>query len=220
MAELRKFTGEFGPKLVEVLPKSTLDRLLGPLGEGVQAPQAVQFVGMGTDLRQLQALAQQKGIDVLLVAAVAVKISGLNRSMDAQLTVRLIDVATEKRLWGSKTLSSNQVKAAINKGQNPFGETISSLTDYLEHNLQSLDKPDLDNAKIRQRADAAAREETANSLPVLVEVRYYQLQGLLTPLQAELCYQRVVEIENASLLANGSAEERRRVIERLLPRSK
>ena len=154
------------------------------------------------------------------MAAVTIKVYGLNRSSDAQLTVRLIDVAAEKRLWGSKTLSSNQVKAALNKGQNPFGETISSLTDYVEHSLQSLDKPDLDNAKIRQRADAVAREEAANPLPALVELRYYQLQGLLTPLQAELCYQRVTDFESAGLLANGAPEERRRVIERFLPRSK
>ena len=218
LSELRKFTGDFGPKLMEALPKSTLNRLLGPLGEGVQAPQGPQFVGLGTDLGQVQSMARQQGVDMLLVAVIVFKV--YNRGMDAQLTLRLIDVATEKRLWTSKQLNSNQVKAAINKGQNPFGETINSLTDYLEHHFQPLDKPDLDNVKIRQRADAVAREETASPLPALVELRYYQLQGLITPLQAETSYQRIVEIENASLLADGSAEERRRVIERFLPRAR
>lgn len=47
-----------------------------------------------------------------------------------------------------------------------------------------------------------------------------QLQGLLTPLQAELGYQRLVELDGAGLLASGSEEERRRVIERFLPRSR
>jgi hypothetical protein len=202
------------------LPKTSIEKLLGPLGENVTIPKEAQFVGVGTDARAVMSLAQQRGVDVLLIANVAFKVFGVNRTVDANLTVRLVDVATEKRLWASKMISSNQVKAARSRNQpDPSRDLVRGLSEYLETNFQLQDKPSLDSTKARLRAEAVAREEPTNPLPALVEVRYYQLKGLLTPLQAESCYQRLVDAENAGVLANGKAEERQRVIERFLPRT-
>jgi hypothetical protein len=165
-------------------------------------------------------LAEQRGVDVLLIANVTFKVYGVNRTVDANLALRLVDVAGERAgfLWTSKTLSSNQVKAALNRGQDPTRDVIRSFTEYLEVNCHLQDKPALDAAKVRQRIESLVKQES-NPLPALVEVRYYQLKGALTPHQAEQYYQRLLDAESGSVLAGGSAEDRRRVIERFLPRS-
>jgi hypothetical protein len=115
-------------------------------------------------------------------------------------------------------LSSNQAKAAIAKGQDPSAELMKSLTDYLDKNMALKDKPDLDALKIRQRAETVAKEQ-GNPLAALVEVRYYQLKGLLTPLQAEMCYRQLVDADHVEAMTNGTPEQRRKAIERFLPRT-
>ncbi len=206
LGELRKFTGEIGPSVMEVFPKTGLGTLLGSMSDGSNMPKPVHFIGVGTDPRAALSLAEKNGLDVVLIANVSFKIYGVNRTVDANLAMRLMDVATEKRLWSSKTLSSNQVKAALQRGQDPVKDLVRTLTEYVETHFHLQDRPALDAAKIRQRAEAMTREETVNPLPALLELRYYQRKGLLTGLQAEQAYQRVLDAASAPVMASGDPD--------------
>jgi hypothetical protein len=170
---------------------------------------------MGEDQRQVLSLAQQRGVDVLAVAVVTITLKG--RIIDATLSVRLIDVATEKRLWTGATLSSNQVKIAMARGQDPSSELIESLKEYLEKHLQLEAKPTLDKAKVRERLDKLVKDDGVNPLPMLFELRYYQQRGVLTAKEAEPYYKTLVGLEDAEAMASGTPEQRQRLITRYLP---
>ena len=214
--ELSQATGDIGPRILQALPESNLERLLGPWPEGSNI-KGVQFIGTGDNLKEVMSLAEQKGVDVVVVAAVSFKVTGINRNIDASLAVRIMDVATQKRLWSSPTLHSNAVKAAMRRGQDPGGELVSDFTEYLEKNFRFQEKPAIDKEEARRRAEALAREEPMNPLPALMEIRYYQHHELLTPIQAELFYQRLIGFDDAEAMATGNGQQRTRIIERFVP---
>jgi hypothetical protein len=213
--ELREYTGDIGSRVMETLPSGGLQTLLGPLPEGQSWGKPVEFVGVGGDLKEVLSLARQRGIDVLAVAAVTISLRG--RSIDASLTVRLIDVATEQRLWTSPLLNSSRVKLAISRGQDPASEMVAGIKDYLDSKFEMTERPALDKAKVIERLDALVQDDGNNPLPLLFEVRYHQRHGMVTPAQAEAYYKTLVGLEDAAALATGTEEQRRSILERYVP---
>ena len=215
--ELSQATGDIGPRILQALPESNLERLLGPWPEGSNNIKGVQFIGTGADLKEVMSLAEQKGVDVVVVAAVSFKVTGINRNIDASLAVRIMDVNTQKRLWSSPTLHSNAVKAAMRRGQDPGGDLVEDFTEYVQKNFRLQEKPGIDKEEARRRAEELARQEPSNPLPALMEIRYYQHHELLTPIQAELCYQRLIGFDDAEAMATGNSEQRTSILERFVP---
>jgi hypothetical protein len=213
--ELREYTGDIGSRVMGSLPAGGLERLLGTLPEGQTWGKPVEFVGVGEDLKEVISLARQQGMDVAAVAVVTISLRG--RIVDASLSVRLIDVATEKRLWTSPTLNSNQVKVAMARGQDPASEMLEEMKGYLESKFELIERPALDKEKVKQRLEKLVSDNTESPLPLLLETRFYQRQGAITVKEAEEYYRSLVGLEESAAMASGTEDQRRQIIQRYLP---
>ena len=76
--------------------------------------------------------------------------------------------------------------------------------------------PPLDSTHAAGRAAEIVATKAADPLTVLLELRSFQAQGLLTADEAAGFYGRVLDAERGRLLASPSEEDRRRAIENLI----
>ncbi|MDZ4778933.1 MAG: DUF1559 domain-containing protein [Planctomycetia bacterium] len=198
-----------------------------------QAPRGLVILGKG-DRRKLLTAAAKAEVDVLLIAEMTTKNT---RSTEPAIQWVVVDVATKKNVGresepvplpdgggsaygGSFGNSSGGDAATI--AANDASARRKNTAQWLkatEEALEFKDVPDLTGEKVadkvlKQAAKMVGAGGQENPLPVLLELRYYQVIGALKPEDALPLVQKLLKDEaRATTFVSGTPEERKSLLE-------
>jgi hypothetical protein len=198
-----------------------------------QAPRGLVILGKG-DRKKLLAAAAKAEVDVLLIAEMTTKNT---RSTDPAIQWVVVDVATKKNVGresepvplpdggGSSyggSFGNSSGGDATTIAANDAAARRKNTAQWLkatEEALEFKDVPDLTGEKVadkvlKQAAKMVGAGGQENPLPVLLELRYYQVIGALKPEDALPLVQKLLKDEaRATTFVSGTAEERKSLLE-------
>jgi hypothetical protein len=175
----------------------------------------------GEDRGEVLAAARDRDVDLVILLKVEFQAGhhhkkkgkgsapGGPTKMSAILSSRIVDVASGTPGWASDSLNN----------KNP-AQAEKDATEWANDNFRQIDEfklqpvPDLDEAQVDKRMDDLEKKKPANPLPVLLEVRYYQLKGLIPIERANAFFTQILG-EQGNLLTSDDAKERKRAVEKL-----
>ena len=210
--KLGNLTGPIGPAIVGQI-ETRMEMTVFGLWPRTSPVGSLKMASVGTGkLPQLLERAVQSGLDLLVVMQVNVP----NR-IEMTMRLKLVDVATGEALWSSKSLSNRKVATARQKGQDPLSELLDSLLTEIDdhYRLEAMPQMTAENVSGRVSSLLAGLEglDPAARLPILVELRYYQAQGLLTPEAAADAYEQILGKPEARELATQDGPGRKSLVE-------
>ena len=216
--------GGFGDWLRTSSSRST-NSSSADMGEKKPSPQ--KFINEGgilnmqlMEANQARRAAAREGLDVLIMAGITTKgakIGGVFRPQST-LSVRILDVVKDEIIWTSKSANSTvsgAEKGAADQEGAVRKQLLTDVVGYLESEVWLGEMPKFTTQSVQRRAESIALR-SSDPLPILAELRYYQIINLLTPEQLEEFYSRVIGQELGRQLATGSDVTRQQALDRLL----
>lgn len=215
MKSLSEFTGPVGPTVVNELRKRFAEDAFGdwPQTEDA-ATRGITYVGIGPRDKVI-ASAKTAELDIVIMLEVTRQPIGNTKRFDMLLRARVSDASGEP-VWVSPALSSEKAKAAEWNKQDlvkPFVAEVMAKIDEL-YTLKAL--PPAKPQAVKERAKVIAAKDTpdANRLLVAAELRYYQINGLLTPEEALPAYRKLFDDATAEAMASGDVRKRREALDK------
>lgn len=129
--------------------------------------------------------------------------------MAATLTARIVDVAAGTPGWQSEPLRNRNQSLLEQDAAEWANDNLSQIDEF---KLAPL--PALDEKQTEKRMDELEKKKIANPMSALLEVRYYQIKGLIPIDRASAFYAQVLG-EPGKLLASDDAGERKQALEKL-----
>ncbi len=133
-----------------------------------------------------------------------------------EVSLSIRDVESDALLWKSKGIRSMGLMPFTTPDTDPAVAIIEEALEFLDGQQRLGPIPPLDSTHAAGRAAEIVATKAADPLTVLLELRSFQAQGLLTADEAAGFYGRVLDAERGRLLASPSEEDRRRAIENLI----
>ena len=219
--EARFARGDFGEWYVEAIrdasPKAPAPVQRRPGQPGRPAAAAPPLLAAGgleslglLDDDVLWDVAEQRRLDFLIVARIAVNraAAGL-RAAESSLIVRIFDVEGRRTIFESDMLSSTRVVGSMRTGgsvADPAGDAVRQIVQYIDQEIVLAPMPPIAPAVAQRRAEALAARSHDNPLPSLLELRYYQWKGFLTPERLAECYMRILGPAVGPAVARGERD--------------
>ncbi len=216
--EARFAGGDFGQWYVEAMQDAPASAPAAaqraPTRQPAAAPVPIAAGGLENlgllDDDVLYAAAEQRRLDFLIVARVAVnRAAAGQRVADSSLIVRILDVAGRRRLYESDMLSSTRVVGSMRTGgsvADPAADTVRQIVQYIDEEIVLAPMPPIAPEVAQRRAETLSARSHDNPLPPLVELRYYQWKGLLSPEGLTECYTRILGPAVGPAVARGERE--------------
>ena len=219
--KLAEYTGPAVPAIGQALEQRLAGGKFGDWPGSLDPRlQTVDFLGIDVQGR-LIATARRRGLDAIVVANLSRQAIGLTGRFDVRLTVRLIDVAESNVLWTSKMLTNSQAAAAQAEGKDLVAELVEQVMAQVEENFALVDMPAMRPEHVRNRAEdlvagLSGSDGPDKLLPVLTELRYYVVAGLLTPEEASPLCEKILGQGKGGAVATGSRADAGAVLEQWL----
>ena len=198
-----------------------------------RASRGLVILGKG-DRKKLLAAATEAEVDLLLIAEMTTKNS---RSTDPAIQWVVVDVATKKNVGresdpvplpnsgaggfggsfgqqtgGDPTAIANADASARRKNTAEWLKAMDEALKFKE--VPDLAKPEVADKVVKQAAKMVGAGGQVNPLPVLLELRYYQVLGALQPADALPLVTKLLKDEaKAETFVNGTPEERKSLLE-------
>jgi len=242
-AQLERFTGELGRRVVEGL-RERIERgdfglVLKEAGAGYNAGMprgmrggggmqnggntgqlspGVTLIGEGS-AKDLVKMAEQAGIDVLFVFKVTVSPVRQTNQVSNKTEIQLYNVADPKKPFETGELANLlvQAKRASGRGSDPVDELMEKLFKEIDQKWRLAALPALQPEQVLGRIAALLEQSHQNPLPVLAEIRMYHTRRLLQDDHLLIAYQRKTNEQTGSVLATGTEENRKQAIKPWLP---
>jgi hypothetical protein len=193
-----------------------------PIGPVSLLP-GVVFLGQGT-AKDLRKKAEEANVNLLCVFNVAVTLNPRLNRVANDTTIFLYDLAETKEIFKSKKLNNVQVQIgrAEPKGDtDPVDKEFTDLFAVVDGNWRLGELPANMQASegVLNRLRALIGVTHENPLPALAEARMYHTRGLLQDNHLTIAYQKILAVEQlGTQLATGPEEEKKKIIEKWLPR--
>lgn len=181
----------------------------------------VTLVGLAP-AKDLVKVAEQAGVDVLCVFNVAVTQIRRTGQVSNNVEIQLYNVADGKKTFTGGRLNNLAVQAerakdTPSRGGDSVDKEIEKLFKEIDTNWRLASLPALQPDHVLVRIGDLLKESHQNPLPVLAEIRMYHTRGLLQDNHLLLAYQRKTNDQSGTMLATGTEEERKQVIQPWLP---
>jgi hypothetical protein len=120
-------------------------------------------------------------------------------------------------IWESKSMSNAKLLAAARQNKNLAAAFAGEVLGEIDQKIVLQDMPKLSAKQIQDRLTAIRARSVPDELAALVEVRYYQLSGLITREQAEAEVAELLSADGASVSCSDDADARRNLVETWVP---
>jgi hypothetical protein len=219
--DLRNLVGPIG----EYLGKQLESRLIkGDFGywpdRGDPRFRQVILLGAATPGRLITA-ARRQAIDVLVIAHVTARTTGLNRKFSKTLRFRFVDVVTGDTLWTSRTLKSGRIAAEQRYGVMPAEYLAEEILRQVDEDFFLRPMPKFSPAVAQNRlktlaaiiTEAQSSGNVQNLLAVMIELRYYHAKELATIEDVVPLYDRILGAGKGRIIVTGKKAERREALQ-------
>jgi hypothetical protein len=178
------------------------------------------LIGVGTD-KELKEKARQARVDVLAIFRVKIQV---NRAgfVNNDCEVVLLDPIKNTELF--KTGSLNNIKVQKDREQSKedsVEKEVKKLFEYIDKDLTVTELPGAltpEIVKTRRVDNQLLAGSIDDPMAVLAEIRFYQRNKLLSDADAEAAIAKVAGDASAKTLLEGKEEDRKKVVEKWLPK--
>jgi hypothetical protein len=194
------------------------DRDEATAGIGQLVP-GVTMLGLG-NRNELFAKARQQDLDALLIFVVDVERNARNGMVYNNTKLRLFDVAKDEQLAGTRLLNNYKIQVARQKDEDDdtVAIEIERFFATADEHFRCIDLPEqIQSHHVVGHASRLQPRQEENPLETLAEIRYWHWKKLLPDDQLAVNFGRIVGTENGTKLAQGSADERKAIIDKWLP---
>ncbi|MBP87363.1 MAG: hypothetical protein CMJ64_11685, partial [Planctomycetaceae bacterium] len=196
-------------------------------GDVAQIAPGLTMLGVGSQ-KELLAKAKEAGVDVFLLFKVSIKPNPKTRLvineasfalLDAKTGQSLADAKTRKKLPPSRKLTNMDVQKSRAAGKDDgIDREVDKLFAFVDANLKMVDLPAALNAEnVLKRVGSLIAKPVDDKLPVLSEIRMYNVKGLLQDAHLSKAYEKVLGVDFGRMLATGTDEDKHKVVQRWLP---
>jgi len=184
----------------------------------------VTLVGLAP-AKDLVKIAEQAGIDVLCVFNVAVTQIRRTGQISNNVEIQLYNVGDGKKTYTGGRLNNLAVQVERSKDTPPRGgdtvdKEIEKLFEEIDTKWKLVGLPSLqnpENVPLFQARWGQLQEPGQNPLAELAEIRMYHTRKLIQDSHLLTAYQSKTNDQSGTILATGTAEERKQVIQPWLP---
>jgi hypothetical protein len=175
-----------------------------------------------TDDRNLIRDALLDGLDVLVVCTIKAtpqRLPGVNKmptNVETSIRVKILDVWKNEVAWNSSTITTKSIKVVDRDVTNSIKALVSDTVDHLTGYYALEKMPSLTPEVVRSRAEYLGRQQYANPLPALLELRYYETQKLLTPEEAGKSFVGILGEVNGRRWNAGNVSDRLQILRRYM----
>ncbi|MGE0756697.1 MAG: hypothetical protein AB7O38_06740 [Pirellulaceae bacterium] len=180
-------------------------------------------VGTGPEKTLLEK-ARKEGLDVLALVNVKITINRANLIIN-ETVIEFYDVSKPtKPLFKSRDeLTNTKVELARQKNQDDgVDKAVQSHFEYIDKNLVVMALPDFPPDAVKNsRLPALLQSKPENVIPLLAELRFYHRSKLLSDEDTQAAVKQLLGNDEsaATTLLTGSEDDRKKVLEKWLPRS-
>jgi hypothetical protein len=184
-----------------------------------QVVAGVTMLGLGSR-HELFQKARQQDVDALLIFVVYVERNARNGMVYNNTKLRLFDVAQDKQLAGTRLMNNYKIQVAREKDEDD--ETVKleveNVFKVADEHFRCIEVPgQIQPSHAAGHASKLAARTYENPLRALAEMRYWHSRKLLSDDQLVKSFTGIVGAEGGTKLAQGSADERKAVVEKWLP---
>jgi hypothetical protein len=201
----------------------------GPGGPAAGAAAATQvthimtglsMLGIGTK-KELIDRAREDGIDAVVIIDMKLRVTAANGLVTNDSTIALLDAKTQTKFHMTKTFNNIKIQQArADSKEDGVDKELESLFAAIDAKFTMTALPTGLNADIAaKRVAALTAEKHDNPLPILVEAKMYHSKGLLDETQLFAAYEQLLGVDFGRLLATGSEEDKKKVLNQWLPES-
>ena len=187
----------------------------------------VSLLGVGSKV-DIVSRAKAANIDGLVIFNVKVSKSRggnarnrANTSPDYTCTtsMKIVDLATEKNVFSSKSLKDTTVKEENDEGEDPVKDQVArAFSTYADASFRATDLPGgLNESAVKKRVGRLLRDKSGQPLAAAVEIISYYKSELLTAELAETAVTRLFGSDDAKVLVDGAAADRLEFLKTVLP---
>ncbi|HEX4142953.1 MAG TPA: hypothetical protein VHY91_05345 [Pirellulales bacterium] len=210
--QIEPITGAIGPKLVAALDERLDAGAFGawPAGEDSRLTR-VGWLGVG-NRSDLTSSAKRQDFDIIAVVSVNWQKGG-----QRQITVRVGDVVNGLVVFSSSTLKTGPPAPGSGSKGDSVDKWLSELMHQVDQKMTLQPMPELTAEDAKHAAERLVSAKRHDRAADLVELRTYQARHLIDNASAAAYYEQLLGDGMGETFANGDAEERRQVLEKVLP---
>jgi hypothetical protein len=210
--QIEPVTGAIGPKLVAALDERLEDGVFGtwPPGEDSRLTR-VGWLGIGVR-SELTSSAKRQDLDVIAVVNVNWQKGG-----QRQITVRIADMVNGIVVFTSNTLKTSSPVAGSPAKGDSVDKWLSDFMRQIDQKMTLQPFPELTAEDAKQAAKRVVSARRHDIAADLIELRAYQARHLIDNASAAGYYEQLLGGGMGEAFANGDADERRRILEEVLP---
>jgi len=192
----------------------------------------VSLLGLGSKV-DLIARAKSAKVDGLIIFNVKVNKSrgGSSRGGNSRnrtsappefsctTSMKIVDLATEKNVFNSKSLKDTTVEEENDEGEDPVKDQVArAFSTYADSNFRATDLPNgLNESAVKKRVGRLLRNKSGQPLAAAVEIISYYKSELLTAELAETAVTRLFGSDDAKVLVDGASADRLEFLKTVLP---
>jgi hypothetical protein len=175
------------------------------------------MLGLGKK-NELLERARAHGLDLLAVFDVGIQFSSRDEAKNTTM-LTIIDVKTGEDVIQTRKLNTAAYSKALESGkENPIEmELDKAFPDKTDKEFKCSELPNISDEAASRRIEALLESAPANPLPVLVEIRYYLDQGLISKSDYVAAAEALIGPENARKLVDGDIKQREEALHDWLP---
>ena len=180
----------------------------------------LSMLGVGTQ-KELVDRAREDGIDALVLVDMKIRVTASTGLVANDSTLMLLDAKYQKKLHTTKKFNNISIQKDRADGkEDGVDKEFEKLFEAIDANFKMTDLPAIVDAQLAaKRVESLAAEQHENPLPILAEARMYHAKGLLDEHALFAAYEKILGVDFGRLLATGTEEDKKKVLNQWLPES-
>jgi hypothetical protein len=219
--DAEKLIGSVSLTLISGLEKRTAAGAFGEWPDSGDPRFRQVAILKGGTRSQLLAAARRRRLDILAVLQLTRLSSATGQVTQTLVQVQIVDAIGDQALWNSQAFGGIASAPPARPGEDPAGARAAEVLAYVGTYCELRPMPSLTAEQVRSRLEQMESEKARpeNRLPILVELRYYQLQQLVPVEDVAKRVDAILGTGSGRLLATGQPVQRRETVEAWLKKA-
>lgn len=211
LGDFQQLAGAIGMAIAQGIEQRKVEGAFGDLPTSSEPRAERMMMDSGTAV-ELRATARRRELDCLILISLQTRRALSGKVTDSIMQVEISDVKNRQAAWSSSDISRRELETAQKEGRDPVTNFVANVFQQIDQNYRLQPMPNITAPIAARRAASLVSKSTRDWRPVLMELRYYQTQGLLPAPEAAAHYEKILGAANGKALLDGDIDARQKAL--------